>query len=346
MNLLRLSSAAACCALFASTGLANFTADVIPPFRGGPCSRFAGWEIFTSAFNGPNTPDVAGTTAPGATITQLVAGAILTSTGNIYHPSQASAFELADSAPADVQEVVLQTSTFGNSRSVTSFTLTYVNGQGQDVVLPPTEFVPLVQMPQQHDELYFRWDLSQVADVVLAYELHWSASAPNMSFDAALLDVRHACAPGVAYCFGDGTGTACPCANTGAPGNGCANSLNPAGANLAASGGASVANDTLVLQGSGMPNASCLYYQGNASLSAVFGDGLRCAGTGVIRLGTAINVGGASQYPSTGQVSISVRGNVSPADVRYYQAWYRNAASFCTSSAFNLSNGYQITWAP
>ncbi|MEQ1728806.1 MAG: hypothetical protein ABL982_10525, partial [Vicinamibacterales bacterium] len=39
---------------------------------------------------------------------------------------------------------------------------------------------------------------------------------------------------GVPYCFGDGTGTACPCGNAGAAGNGCASSINANGANLAA----------------------------------------------------------------------------------------------------------------
>jgi hypothetical protein len=32
--------------------------------------------------------------------------------------------------------------------------------------------------------------------------------------------------------------------------------------------------------------------------------------------------------------------------VRNYQAWYRNAAVFCSPSTFNLTNGYQVTWAP
>jgi hypothetical protein len=32
--------------------------------------------------------------------------------------------------------------------------------------------------------------------------------------------------------------------------------------------------------------------------------------------------------------------------VRTYQCWYRNAASFCTPSTFNLTNGWQATWAP
>jgi len=152
------------------------------------------------------------------------------------------------------------------------------------------------------------------------------------------------------FCFGDGSGTPCPCANSGAAGNGCANSLSAAGANLTSSGSASIANDTLVLLGSGMPNSSCLYFQGTSQqaggLGIVFGDGLRCAGGTIIRLGTKSNSGGASQYPVGGDPSVSVRGLNSAGDVRMYQVWYRNAAAFCTPSTFNLSNGLELTWTP
>ncbi len=149
------------------------------------------------------------------------------------------------------------------------------------------------------------------------------------------------------YCFGDGTGAACPCGNTGAAGNGCASSVNANGGNLVASGNPSVTADTVVLTGSGMPNSSCLYFQGTTQISVSFGDGLRCVGGTVIRLGTKNNVAGASQYPAPGDASVSVRGLVPPAGgTRTYQAWYRNAATFCTASTFNLTNGVEIPWQP
>src|SRR6185436_15891764 len=125
--------------------------------------------------------------------------------------------------------------------------------------------------------------------------------------------------PATPYCFGDGTGTACPCGNTGAAGNGCASSVNAAGGNLAATGTASIANDTFSLNGSGMPNASALYFQGTtqvaAGAGAMFGDGLRCAGGTIVRLGTKTNVGGASSYPGGG-TAISVKGNNVASNVR------------------------------
>ncbi len=150
-------------------------------------------------------------------------------------------------------------------------------------------------------------------------------------------------------CAGDGTATACPCGNTGPSGAGCANSLG-LGAVLQATGAASLAADMVVLSGSQMPNSTALYIQGSMAMSGglgiAFGDGLRCAGGSVVRLGTKMNTSGASQYPGPGDPSVSVRGGVTLPGTRVYQVWYRNAASYCTTATFNLSNGLMATWSP
>ena len=157
--------------------------------------------------------------------------------------------------------------------------------------------------------------------------------------------------PGTAFCFGDGSGLACPCANNSPVGNGegCLHSLGTGG-ELSATGSASISADTIVLNGTTMPNSSALYFQGTtqagspAGAGTLFGDGLRCAGGAIIRLGTKTNVGGASAYPVGGDLSVSVRGSVTAPGTRTYQCWFRNAAAFCTASTFNLTNGLQITW--
>lgn len=98
-----------------------------------------------------------------------------------------------------------------------------------------------------------------------------------------------------------------------------------------------------------MPNTSCLYFQGTTQQSGgagiVFGDGLRCVGGNILRLGTQSNSNGASQYPGAGDPPISVRGLVGAPGVRTYQVWYRNSAPFCTPATFNLSNGVSIVWS-
>ena len=110
-----------------------------------------------------------------------------------------------------------------------------------------------------------------------------------------------------------------------------------------------LSSDTLVLAGSGMPNSSALYFQGTSSTGGgtgvAFGDGLRCAGGSIVRLGTKTNAVGVSSYPGAGDASVSVRGLVAAPGTRWYQVWYRNAAAFCTSATFNLSNALRVTWS-
>ena len=152
------------------------------------------------------------------------------------------------------------------------------------------------------------------------------------------------------FCHGDGSATACPCGNAGAPGHGCASSVSASGARISGQGMPSISADTVVLSGTDMPNASALYFQGTTmqagGAGTVFGDGLRCAGGSIVRLGTKTNVGGASQYPGPGDPSISVKGSIVAPGTRTYQVWYRNAAAFCSASTFNLSNGLEFAWVP
>lgn len=155
-----------------------------------------------------------------------------------------------------------------------------------------------------------------------------------------------------AFCFGDGIDplvtTPCPCANYGAAGHGCANSIDANGALLAASG--TTNPDTIVLACSSMPTTvTSIYLQGDGLVAGgtLFGDGVRCAGGTLIRLGSKTNAGGASQYPQGGDLSVSTKGLVTPGSgaTRYYQTYYRNSlASFCPTETFNVSNGVSITW--
>jgi hypothetical protein len=155
---------------------------------------------------------------------------------------------------------------------------------------------------------------------------------------------------GSPYCFGDGTGTACPCGNSGATGNGCASSVNASGANLIGQGTASLANDSVALVSTGTPNASVLFFQGTQSVNggagAVFGDGLRCAAGTVVRLKTITAVNGESRIPGPLDPELSLMGGIGAPGTYYYQAWYRNAAAFCTIATFNLTNGYKLDWTP
>jgi probable HAF family extracellular repeat protein len=156
---------------------------------------------------------------------------------------------------------------------------------------------------------------------------------------------------GTAYCFGDGTGTPCPCGNSGAAGHGCANSTDSSGAVLTSTGVASVSDDTLKLLGSHMRASNCLYFQGTLQSSHPAYSGLVCAGGSLVRLGLENNnVAGSSCYPKPGSADlpISVRGGIPTAGGTYnYQVWYRdNDPTFCTGGTTNYTNGYSLTWTP
>ncbi len=151
------------------------------------------------------------------------------------------------------------------------------------------------------------------------------------------------------FCFGDGTGTQCPCGNDSATGSeaGCQSSIG-SGGRLTATGHAALSADTLALHGSQMPNSSALYFQGTTQSAGgagtVFGDGLRCASGSIVRLGAKVNALGVSGYPGVGEPTVSAKGAITAPGVRTYQVWFRNAAAYCTPSTFNLTNGVEITW--
>jgi hypothetical protein len=155
------------------------------------------------------------------------------------------------------------------------------------------------------------------------------------------------------YCFGDGSGTACPCGNNSpaAAQAGCLSSIG-SGGKLTATGLPFASGDTLSLNSSAMPaTVACLYFQGtlreNGGIGSLRGDGLLCTAGTLIRLGTRTNAGGASSFPGGTGPSVSVRGGVDVAGGTYlYQTWYRNAAAFCTPETFNLTNGVAVTWLP
>ena len=154
--------------------------------------------------------------------------------------------------------------------------------------------------------------------------------------------------PGTAQCFG--TPTACPCGNGSNGQVGCINSV-LSGARLRALGSANTTADTLQLSVTGVPEGnSVLFFQGSTLVAggagAVFGDGLRCAGGTVVRLGVKSVSFGVARYPELGDLSIAQRGFVPAGATRVYQCWYLEGLGACGSFSSNTSNAFEINWQP
>jgi hypothetical protein len=154
-------------------------------------------------------------------------------------------------------------------------------------------------------------------------------------------------ATGVAYCFGDGSGTACPCSNPGGAGQGCANTTG-LGSILANTGGASASADDAVLTVSQLPaNKSGILYMGTTWLHAgsgvASGAGLRCVGGQLKRFGVQSS-GALGTFTRGGLVAAS-GGMITSGSTWYFQVWHRDSALAC-GEQINFSNGFKITFAP
>ena len=159
---------------------------------------------------------------------------------------------------------------------------------------------------------------------------------------------------GTGYCFGDGSGTACPCSNSGSLGHGCDNSQLTGGGQLSAHGVASVSADSVLLRATALVEpGNVVFVQGDQQQAGgagiVFADGLRCIGGSLVRLGARPVSGGEASLGSgnPGDPSIAAQGQVpAPGATRHYQVWYRDNNPFCTAELNNLTNGVSIVWAP
>lgn len=149
---------------------------------------------------------------------------------------------------------------------------------------------------------------------------------------------------GTSYCFCTSTA---PCGNNAAAGQGCANSTGQGGV-LAATGVPSLSSSSLTLHANQLPpNKPGLFFQGNGpeagGAGSVFGDGLRCVATAIVRLEVTSSDGTGFATTSSDLGALSA---ASPGDQRFYQLWYRDPNGGPCGSGFNLTNGVQLSWAP
>jgi hypothetical protein len=87
----------------------------------------------------------------------------------------------------------------------------------------------------------------------------------------------------------------------------------------------------------------------NGGAGVPFGDGLRCAGGTTSRL--FVKSSSTSDFllfgSPVGDTPLSIRGGVPvTGGTTHYQAWFRNAETWCTPATYNTSNGLSVTWLP
>ena len=146
------------------------------------------------------------------------------------------------------------------------------------------------------------------------------------------------------FCDGsDGALASCPCGNPGSPTTGCDLSQSTGGVSLDLVAQETSPSNSAEWFGEGFPpngTPATVLIRSNSidpASPVVFGDGLRCIGTPVVRLSTAFAIGGTATHTA---------GHGAPPGDYNYQLWFRNTPTgFCDpTAAFNLSNGRTATW--
>jgi hypothetical protein len=196
-----------------------------------------------------------------------------------------------------------------------------------------------------------RIDLSAYrgASVRIAFHFDTVDKGANQLLGWLIDDVSIIAEPGERVCPSAALASGCPCMPNHIPvAGGCRNSTQQS-ATLLSGGMPSVSQDSLVFTAAHMPLTTLpTLFQGTTVVApAPFGDGLRCIGGTQIRMGTLVASNGAASWPAAGSPPLSVKGLVPPeGGTRYYQVIYRNAADFCTSATFNLTEAEKIVWLP
>jgi len=167
------------------------------------------------------------------------------------------------------------------------------------------------------------------------------------SFDLNLNGIPDECetSSGTMYCFGDGSGQPCPCANFGSLGRGCRNSTGD-GSLCSSIGGTSVSADDAFISTIGLPaNKSGLYFMGQVQTIGIpFYDGLLCLspqkrfpGTVTGPLGVAKLINPVSQSGAL----------ITSGSTWNFQFWHRDSAAGSPCGLkVNLSNAVRLTFTP
>ena len=148
---------------------------------------------------------------------------------------------------------------------------------------------------------------------------------------------------GSAFCDGsDGALSLCPCSNPGGQASGCDIQQGTGGVRLRALDQQTTPSNRVTLEGLGFPESSnptavvIRAPQLDSGGPIVFGDGVRCIASSVVRMSATF----ASARRSTHALM-----HAAGAGTFFYQLWFRNQpATYCTPDAFNASSGRALTW--
>jgi len=153
------------------------------------------------------------------------------------------------------------------------------------------------------------------------------------------------------FCLGDGSGYTCPCGNNNTQ-------FEPAGCNHSGGHGGRLESQGIPqwnyswgiwFQGLDMPPGEpCILFVGedtvHGGMGFPFGDGLRCAGGGSVRLSWRVSSSwGSASWPNSEILPLYLP----PGQTNYFQVLYKDSSPLSPcGNHFNLTNGVAVTYLP
>lgn len=174
------------------TATAETNGFTVPAFRGQPGTTFAGWDRFSVALGNPgNKGDLAGSSSI-PTLLQLVPGAFIPGSGNIYNGADKSQFEIRYAASEPIGEVVLQVRSVGTELDYDSVKL-FAWTESLGATRTELDRVSVGPPPPAPGSGFgvsslWSWDLTSLD--ANAFAISFDAAEINLSLDSATLDVR------------------------------------------------------------------------------------------------------------------------------------------------------------
>jgi hypothetical protein len=186
--------------------------ELVPTWRGDANATYSGWDVFTSAYGGPNAPDQPGSS--GASLFNFGPGAIITGGGNLYGSGGPLSIFLTGgvlNAPNAPLEVVLNVGTAGTFLDDASVLFTAITATGTVNYTPSASELrydqPIPGFGATQTRAY-TWDLSALPVTALGYQITFRSAEQFMSLTGVAVDIRFIPAPaaGVVLLAGLGRG--------------------------------------------------------------------------------------------------------------------------------------------
>lgn len=185
-----------CTLAFASgpVALAGIVNEYVPTWRGSATATYSGWDVFTSAYAGPNAADEAGSSL--ASLFNFGPGAIITGGGNIYGSGGPLSIFITGgvlSAPNSPLDVVLNVGTAGTSLDASSVSFSAITAAGTVSFAPTTSELRYDEPTPGFGAVQtraFSWNLSSLSIPALGYQITFRSVGQFMSLTGVAVDMR------------------------------------------------------------------------------------------------------------------------------------------------------------